>query len=139
MTRLSLISFSAWDERECCLYRDALPAAATVDRENARLIGVQSNLALPLAVGVNQSIGVLGLNTVHTERDWPPALVKRLQLVAQVFTNALARERQEHKLLQNQARLAASADLAGLAFYEVDFRAGVALSLIHISEPTRPY
>ena len=105
---------------------DALPAAATVDRENARLIGVQSNLALPLAVGVNQSIGVLGLNTVHTERDWPPALVKRLQLVAQVFTNALARERQEHKLLQNQARLAASADLAGLAFYEVDFRAGVA-------------
>ncbi|MBK7459359.1 MAG: PAS domain-containing protein [Betaproteobacteria bacterium] len=105
---------------------DALPAAATVDRENARLIGVQSNLALPLAVGVNQSIGVLGLNTVHTERDWPPALVKRLQLVAQVFTNALARERQEHKLLQNQARLAASADLAGLAFYEVDFRADVA-------------
>ena len=105
---------------------DALPAAATVDRENARLIGVQSNLALPLAVGVNQSIGILGLSTVHAQRDWPPALVKRLQLVAQVFTDALARERQEHRLLQNQARLAASADLAGLAFYEVDFRAGVA-------------
>ncbi|MBK7277428.1 MAG: PAS domain-containing protein [Betaproteobacteria bacterium] len=105
---------------------DALPAAATVDRENARLIGVQSNLALPLAVGVSQSIGILGLSTVHAQRDWPPALVKRLQLVAQVFTNALARERQEHRLLQNQARLAASADLAGLAFYEVDFRADVA-------------
>jgi PAS domain S-box-containing protein len=104
----------------------ALPAAAAVDRENARLIGIRSNLALPLAVGMSQSIGILGLSTVHAERDWPDALVKRLQLVAQVFTNALARERQEHKLLQSQDRLAASADLAGLAFYEVDFRAGVA-------------
>ena len=105
---------------------EALPAAAAVDRENARLIGIQSNLALPLVVGVNQSIGILGLSTVHAERDWPDALVKRLQLVAQVFSNALAREHQEHKLLQSQARLAASADLAGLAYYEVDFREGVA-------------
>jgi PAS domain S-box-containing protein len=105
---------------------DALPAAAAVDRENASLVGIQSNLALPLVVGVNQSIGILGFSTVHAQREWPDVLVKRLQLVAQVFTNALARERQEHRLLQSQARLAASADLAGLAFYEVDFRGGVA-------------
>jgi PAS domain S-box-containing protein len=105
---------------------DALPAAAAVDRENGRLVGIQSSLALPLAIGTNQSIGVLGLSTVHARRDWPDALVKRLQLVAQVFTNALARERQEHRLLQSQARLAASAELADLAFYEVDFVAGVA-------------
>ncbi|MCU0964773.1 MAG: PAS domain-containing protein [Burkholderiaceae bacterium] len=105
---------------------DALPAAAAVDRENASRIGIRSNLALPLVVGANQSIGILGLSTVHAGRDWPDALVKRLQLVAQVFTHALARERQEHKLLQSQHRLAASADLAGLAFYEVDFREAVA-------------
>ena len=54
------------------------------------------------------------------------ALVQRLQLVAQVITNALARERYERKLLQSEARLGASAELAGLAFYEVDFAAGVA-------------
>ena len=112
---------------------DALPAAAAVDRENGRLVGIQSNLALPLAVGVHQSIGILGFSTVHARREWPPALVKRLQLVAQVFTNALARERQEHRLLRSQARLAASADLAGLAFYEVDFREGVA----HVDERLR--
>ena len=105
---------------------EALPQSAAVDRENARLIGVQSNLALPLAVGVNQSIGILGLSTVHAQRDWPDALVRRLQLVAQVFANALARECQERRLLQSQERLAASADLAGLAFYEVDFREGSA-------------
>jgi PAS domain S-box-containing protein len=105
---------------------EALPAAAAVDRENCRLFGVKSNLTLPLAVGGDPSLGILGLNTLQAERDWPDALVKRLQLVAQIFANALARQRQDQKLLESQARLAASADLAGLAFYEVDFENGVA-------------
>jgi PAS domain S-box-containing protein len=105
---------------------NALPAAAAIDRENCRLIGVKSNLTIPLAMGLDQSIGILGLNTLHDERDWPDALVRRLQLIAQVFTNALARERYEQRLLQHEARLEASAELAGLAFYEVDFDEGVA-------------
>ena len=46
--------------------------------------------------------------------------MKRLQLVAQVFVNALARARHEVSLREGEARLAAGADLAGLAFYEVD-------------------
>ena len=46
-------------------------------------------------------------------------------LVAQVFTNALARRRNELSLRESEARLAAGGDLAGLAFYEVDFEAGV--------------
>jgi PAS domain S-box-containing protein len=103
-----------------------LPAAAAIDRENCRLIGVKSNLTIPLAVGANQYIGILGLNALDAERDWPDALVKRLQLVAQVFTNALARKRYEQRLLESEARLAASAELAGLAYYEVDFAGGVA-------------
>jgi PAS domain S-box-containing protein len=77
-------------------------------------------------VGGDPSLGILGLNTLQAERDWPDALVKRLQLVAQIFANALARQRHDQKLLESQARLAASADLAGLAFYEVDFENGVA-------------
>jgi PAS domain S-box-containing protein len=105
---------------------DELPAAAAIDRENCRLIGVKSNLTIPLALGGNESIGILGLNTLRAERDWPDALVKRLQLLAQVLTNALARERYEQRLLRNEARLAAGAELAGLAFYEVDFDEGVA-------------
>ena len=100
---------------------EALPAAAAVDRENCRLIGIKSNLTLPLAVGRDPSFGILGLNTLQAERDWTDALVKRLQLVAQVFANALARKRHEQRLLESEARLAAGAELAGLAFYEVDF------------------
>lgn len=105
---------------------EALPVEAAIDRETCRSFGIKSAIALPLAVGGEAPIGALGLNSLRAQRDWPDALVKRLQLVAQVFTNALARERQEHRLLQSKDRLAASADLAGLAFYEVDFREGVA-------------
>ena len=47
--------------------------------------------------------------------------MNRLQLVAQVFTNALARRRHDKRLQESEARLAAGAELAGLAFYEVDY------------------
>ena len=70
---------------------DELPAEAPVDRESCRRIGVKSNLCLPLSVGGEPPVGALGLSTLHAERDWPDALVQRLQLVAQIFTNALAR------------------------------------------------
>jgi PAS domain S-box-containing protein len=103
-----------------------LPAEAAVDRETCRGFGIKSALALPLALGGEPAVGALGLNALSAERDWPDALVKRLHLVAQVFTNALARQRHEASLRESEARLVAGADLAGLAFYEIDFDNGVA-------------
>jgi PAS domain-containing protein len=103
---------------------DRLPAEATIDRQSVRLLGLKSNLTLPLAVGGGPPVGALAFNTTRAEHDWPDALVQRLRLVAQVFANALARRRQELSLRESEARLAAGADLAGLAFYEVDFGSG---------------
>ena len=100
---------------------DDLPAEAAVDRENARLLGIKSNLTLPLAVGGEPPIGALSLNTMLAKRAWNVALVNRLQLVAQVLTNALSRRRRDKRLQESEARLAAGAELAGLAFYEVNF------------------
>ena len=65
-------------------------------------VGIKSNLCIPLSVGGEPPVGALGFNTLRAERDWPDALVKRLQLVAQVFTNALARRR--HELACGRAR-----------------------------------
>jgi PAS domain S-box-containing protein len=104
---------------------DELPAEAPVDRESCRLVGVKSNLSLPLLVGGETPVGALGLNTLRARRDWPDALVKRLQLVAQVFTHALARSRHELSLRESEARLKEAADLAGLGFYEADYGRGV--------------
>lgn len=102
---------------------DEMPAAAAVDREAGRLLGIKSTLTLPLEVGGEPPLGALALNTVLVERVWTDTLVKRLQLVAQVLTNALARKRRDQHLRESEARLAAGAELAGLSFYEIDFAA----------------
>jgi PAS domain S-box-containing protein len=102
-----------------------LPPEAVVDRETARHSGIKSSLILPLSLGGELPVGALALNTLRAERAWPDAVIKRLQLAAQVFTNALARRRSDQALRESEARLAAGADLAGLAFYDVDFGTGV--------------
>jgi PAS domain S-box-containing protein len=105
---------------------DELPVEAAVDRDSGRRRGIKSNLCLPLSVGGEPPVGALGLSTLRAERAWPGALVKRLQLVAQVFSNALARKRRELSLQTSESRLRAGADLAGLSFYELDFQSGIA-------------
>ncbi len=104
---------------------EKMPAEAAIDQASSRRFGVLSNLTLPLSVGGEPPVGALGFNTVQRERNWPDVLVNRLQLVAQVFTNALVRKRSDETLRTNEVRLASAADLAGLAFYEVDFARGV--------------
>jgi PAS domain S-box-containing protein len=102
---------------------EELPAEATHDREAGRQLGIKSNLTIPLSAGGGPSIGAFALNTTRAERDWPDELVKRLQLVAQIFTNALARTRADHALRASEARLAAGTELVGLGYYEVDYGA----------------
>lgn len=98
-----------------------LPAAAAVDRESAHLSGIKSNLCLPLSVGGQSHVGALALNTLLEEREWPDALIKRLQLVAQVFTNSLARKRHDLSLRESEERLALAADSAGAGLWTLDF------------------
>jgi len=103
-----------------------LPAAATVDGETCRRLGIRAAVCLPLKVGGEPPLGALGFNALRAERPWPDDLVTRLRLVAQVLANALARRRRELALRQRAARLESGAELAGLGFYEVDLRAKVA-------------
>ena len=49
-------------------------------------------------MGSDSPIGALGFNTTRSEREWPGALLKQLQLIAQVFINVLARKRADETL-----------------------------------------
>jgi PAS domain S-box-containing protein len=105
---------------------DAMPPEAAVDRDHMHRLGIRSNLTLPLSVGGRPPVGLLGLNTLRAERDWPDELVRRLRLVAEIFTNALARKRAEEVLRTSEARYAAAAELDGLGYYEVNFDKAIA-------------
>ena len=89
--------------------------------KSAASFGIKSNLTIPLSVGGGRPFGILGLNTTRAEREWPDVLVKRLQLLAQIFANALSRKRAEEAFRASDALLQAGADLAGLGCYEVNF------------------
>ena len=70
---------------------EGLPAEAAVDRESAP---PQWHQVEPHPSAVRRAaaaVGALAFNALREERDWPAALVGRLQLVAQLFTNALER------------------------------------------------
>jgi PAS domain S-box-containing protein len=90
---------------------EEMPAEAALDRENCRRLVVKSNLCLPLTVA-GEPVGILGLNTTRAARDWPDELVKRLQLLAQVFTHALARKRADEALRESEERMTLAAEAA---------------------------
>ena len=99
---------------------DELPAEAARDRENYARFGVKSTLVIPLSMGGEPPIGALGFNSTRAERRWPDVLVKRLQLVAQIFTNALARKRADQALRESEERLSLAADSAEAGLWVLD-------------------
>lgn len=81
-------------------------AAGEQDLTLWRYFDFKSVLTLPLSVGGGPLFGALNFDTCREERGWPVELVHRLQLVAQVFANALARKRAdlERKKVEEQLR-----------------------------------
>ncbi len=82
-----------------------LPPEAARDAESYNHFGIKSTCVFPLAAGDAPPLGALGFNTLRTEYRWQEAVLKRLQLVAQIFTHALTREHSERKLVQSEQRL----------------------------------
>jgi formate hydrogenlyase transcriptional activator len=103
---------------------EALPEAAR-DVEVWHHYGVKSALTFPLSAGGGPVIGALNFSSMRRERDWPDALVKRLQLVAQVVANALARKRADEALRESEERLALAADSAEAGLWTLDYGTGV--------------
>jgi PAS domain S-box-containing protein len=100
------------------------PAEAAVDRDTCQQIGIKAGVCLPLSVGGEPPIGALGLNALRTERDWPDTLVRRLQLVAQIFANALARKRADQTLYKSEERFRLLIEQAPEAILVQDFEQG---------------
>ena len=74
---------------------EELPEEAARDRETLRRLGVKSGLTIAVRAGAGLVSCGLSFNTLHEARAWPPEIISRLQLVAQLFGNALERQRAE--------------------------------------------
>jgi PAS domain S-box-containing protein len=101
-----------------------LPPEAVRDRETFRQFGFKSNLTIPLLVGGEPPVGALGFTT-RVEREWPAALVKRLQLVAEIFANALARKRADQALRESEERMRMSQQAARVGMFDWNIKTGV--------------
>jgi formate hydrogenlyase transcriptional activator len=82
-----------------------LPPGAARDKKIYDLIGVKSNLLVPLSTGEGTVFGGLSFSTMREEREWPETVVKGLQLIAQVFANALARKRVDEQLKKHVSEI----------------------------------
>jgi formate hydrogenlyase transcriptional activator len=100
-----------------------LPRDADVEREAWKRTPIRSALTLPIETEGIVSHLIL-LNTVHRECEWPDNHVVRLRVLGELLVGALKRAELFTGLHQREARLAAGADLAGLAFYEVNLVEG---------------
>ena len=78
---------------------EAAPKEAARDQESWRHYGVKSSLTFPLSAGGDDLLfGALSFGTMGEERVWPEPLVKQLELLAQVFANAIVRKRGDYEL-----------------------------------------
>jgi PAS domain S-box-containing protein len=98
---------------------DAPPEAAR-DLETWRHYGVKTTLNVPLTAGGTRPFGAVSFNDMRNERAWEPELIQRLELVAQVFANAIIRTRTEQALQQSEARLSMAADSAGVGLWSLN-------------------
>lgn len=80
------------------------PPSAELDRESFRRFNIKSAVVLPLSVGGGKAFGALTFNTTRNELNWPVQLESRMQLVAQIFANALARRSADMALRQKNDR-----------------------------------
>jgi two-component system sensor histidine kinase UhpB len=101
----------------CVSSLEALPREAARDWEVCREFGIKSILTFPLSAGGGQVFGALGFNTTRQERSWPEEVVEQLQVVAQIFANALVRKQSELAFRESEARLSLAANAAGAGLW----------------------
>src|SRR5712671_1407685 len=81
-----------------------LPPEAVGEAEYVKRTGIRSHLSIPLRIG-GRVIGAIAFAAFRETRAWPDDLIARLKLVGEVFAHAIARKREQEKLLNAMAEI----------------------------------
>jgi transcriptional regulator with GAF, ATPase, and Fis domain len=81
-----------------------LPREAVGEAEYCQRTGLRSHLSIPLRIG-GRIIGAIAFAAFAETRTWPGDLIARLKLVGEVFAQAIARKREQEKLLSAMAEI----------------------------------
>ncbi|SPQ01694.1 Transcriptional regulator containing sigma 54 interaction domain [Candidatus Sulfobium mesophilum] len=96
-----------------------LPPEAARDKQSFSSYGTKSTLVIPLSID-GSVFGAVSFAYLEQERKWQESIVNRLRLVAQIFSNALARKRSEQLLKESWERMNLAADSANAAMWTLD-------------------
>ena len=110
-----------------------LPAEAVRDRESFSFFGSKSGVYVPLSVGKGPLLGALTFASIREERDWNKNLVNGLVLLAQVFSNALSRKKNEMLLRESKERLILTTNAANAGLWNMEIDTGS----VWVTEKTR--
>jgi GAF domain-containing protein len=113
------------DPRPFILTPGKLPPEAARDEESQRFFDVKSTLVIPLTVGGKPILGVLTFDRLWTEGEWTEPLIRRLEIVAQIFGSALARRNAERTLRTSEERFDLATEAAGAGVWELNCQTGV--------------
>jgi formate hydrogenlyase transcriptional activator len=75
-----------------------LPPEAVGETEYFQKTGLHSHVSIPLRIG-GRVIGAIAFASFRETRAWPEDLIARIKLVGEVFAHAIARKRDQEKLL----------------------------------------
>jgi len=81
-----------------------LPPEAVGEAEYFQRTGLHSHLSIPLRVG-GRIIGAIAFAAFRETRTWPDDLIARIRLVGEMFAHAIARKREQEKLLAAMAEI----------------------------------
>jgi len=102
------------------------------DWKEYRRYVAKSNVTVPLRVG-GEVVGVVGFGTMRKERKWSPGLIRRLELVAEIFGNALERRLATEEIillrdeLNHMSRITAMGELTASLTHQLNQPIGAIL------------
>ncbi len=74
-----------------------LPEEAALDRKNMERIQIKSTLVIPISLAGHINY-VLTIGSLKQERSWDEKMIPRLQLIGEIFVNALERKKADKKI-----------------------------------------